>query len=624
VRQPGNWRALRSWIREVPTSDPIDRRNAVTVQVLCLGLTVLLAVHVGASAVELLPRGFGVFLAEVPASSLSLAATLTAWWLIRRGEVRPAFWLVSGGMVLILSVSLVIRGYHYHQVFLLRTLGVVLALAALLLGRRALWICVAAIVAGCAIGALRDKGYLGGAGPLPLESPPLGMLGSTLLTLALFALVMDRFGSTLRQGFAALLDRQSRLEATARELEQKNQGLAEEITRRQQTEALLVEAQKLKAVGELSSGVAHDFNNLLTVVMGFADLAQRNVSPGSAVSLDLDEIRLAAQRGAELTRQLLAFARRQRNRPRRVQVESVVRGMNKLLQQLVGPRLQLRLELAPNGWTVRIDPAQFEQVLVNLVVNARDASPNGGTVTIATRRQALGLVRGPSQSLPPGDYVSMTVTDTGTGMDEHTRSRIFEPFFSTKPNGRGTGLGLAMCHGIVQQAGGAILVISAPDGGSSFEVLLPRVAGAPDVDEAELVPVGQGGSETILDVDDDLTVRAATVRLLRQLGYEVLEARDPDDAVAVVRGHQWPIHLVLSDVIMPGGGGEALVERVHHLRPGLRVLFMSGYAGEPPGRFGVTARDLPLLSKPFTSAELDRAIRATLEISSQPEMSSGI
>jgi signal transduction histidine kinase/CheY-like chemotaxis protein len=619
----GNWRALGSWIRDIPAGDPVDRRNAVTMQIFCLALTVLLLITLGANGVGTLSRGFGAFLAQVPATLLSLAATLVAWWLIRRGRIRPAFWLVSGGMVLILSVSLVIRGYYYHQLFMLRTSGIVLAMAALLLGRRALWTCLGSILICASIGILRDRGPLQGVAPEPLEDTPLGMFGSTVLTLTLFGLVMDRFGATLREGFAALLDRQTKLEATARELEAKNQGLAEEITRREQTENLLVEAQKLKAVGELSSGVAHDFNNLLTGVMGFADLAQRSLPQDSAAYLDIEEIRVAAQKGAELTRQLLTFASRQRHRPRRIQVEPIIRGMSKLLQQLLGSRVLLRLELASDPWTVRIDPVQLEQVLVNLVVNARDATPDRGTVTITTGRRPQDDPTGLPRGLPSGDYVSLAVIDTGTGMDEATRSRIFEPFFSTKPQGRGSGLGLPMCYGIVQQAEGAILVTSSPEGGSTFEVVLPRVAGAPELDETEELPTGRGGSEPILVVDDDLTVRAATVRLLRELGYQVLEARDPDDAVAVLRGHPWPIHLVLSDVVMPAGGGQALADRLHRLRPEVRILFMSGYAAEQPGRFGMIPGDQPLLSKPFTSADLDRAIRATLETTGLTEARGG-
>ena len=395
----GNWRALGSWIRDVPAGDPVDRRNAVTDADLLPRVDRPVPDHLGANAVERFPGACGAFLAQVPATLLSLVATLGAWWLIRRGRIRRAFWLVSGGMVLILSVSLVIRGYHYHQLFMLRTSGIVLAMAALLLGRRALWTCLGAIVICAIIGKLRDRGLLQGVHPGPLEDTPLGMLGSTLLTLTLFGLVMDRFGATLREGFAALLDRQTKLEATARELEAKNQGLAEEITRRQQTESLLVEAQKLKAVGELSSGVAHDFNNLLTGVMGFADLAQRTLPHDSAAYLDIEEIRLAAQKGAELTRQLLTFARRQRHHPRRIQVEPIIRGMSKLLQQLLGCACAAA-GTGPRPLDGAHRSAQFEQVLVNLVVNARDATPDRGTVTITTARARRTTRRGSQGTAP--------------------------------------------------------------------------------------------------------------------------------------------------------------------------------------------------------------------------------
>jgi signal transduction histidine kinase/ActR/RegA family two-component response regulator len=587
----------------------MDRRNAVTVQLLCLALTAVLVIHLVADAVQWLPVGATAYLRQVPADLATLTLVGLTWCLIRRGATRPAFAVLTGGMVVVLAVSLVARGYHFHQLFLLRTFGVVLALPALLLGRRALWASATAIALGCALGTLRDHGYLGGHGPLPMESSAVGILGSTLLTMAVFVLVMDRFGSTLREAFTDLLDRQNGLEAAAAELARKNRDLAEEVRRRQETEAQLVEAQKLKAIGELSAGVAHDFNNLLTGVIGFADLAIRGLPADSPVAPDLDEIRRAAQRGARLTGQLLAFARRQDARPSRIHVETVVAGMTKLMEKLLGDADGLRVELSPTRWTVCMDPSQLEQVLMNLIVNARDATAAGGTVTVTTGHRRLDT---PLAGLAAGDYVALTVTDTGSGMDEATRLRVFEPFYSTKPQGQGTGLGLAVCHGLVHQAGGAIQVLSQPGAGSSFEVLLPRVAGEPEADRATAVVPGRGGGETILVVDDDLSVRATIVRSLRDLGYDVFEARDPDDAVAVLRAHASPVHLVLTDVIMPGGGGPALVARLRRIRPGLRVLLMSGFAGRLPGRLDMVEAGGPMLGKPFTTDELDQAIRAAL------------
>ncbi len=381
-------------------------------------------------------------------------------------------------------------------------------------------------------------------------------------------------------------------------------GTMMDVTENKQLEARLLQSQKLESIGRLAGGVAHDFNNLLTVILGSTYLAERDPMLTPPTREHMEGIREAAERASQLTSQLLAFARKQVLRLRVLSVDQVVREMEGMLRRLLGEDVLLRTQLAPDLWPVRADRAQLEQVLVNLAVNARDAMPEGGSLTISTADVTL-VDEAARRDLPPGDYVRLAVTDTGVGMDAATREHVFEPFFTTKGRA-GTGLGLATCYGIVSQLGGQITVESAPGKGSTFTVLLPRVRERPEAPERR-PDVATGGREVVLLVEDEPLVRNLATNGLALHGYRVLSAPTPADALRLAREHQGPIDLLVTDVVMPGMSGRQLAEEFKVLRPGAPIVFMSGYtdaALDPGARF---------LQKPFTPAALARVVRETLD-----------
>ena len=382
--------------------------------------------------------------------------------------------------------------------------------------------------------------------------------------------------------------------------------VARDVTASKQLEAQLRQAQKMEAVGLLAGGIAHDFNNLLTVITAYGQLLRAEFADGDERREEVEEVLKAAARGAELTRQLLAFGRKQVLRPRVVDVNGVVAGVRPMLARLLGADATLDARLAPSLSRVEADPGQLEQVLLNLTANAGDAMPGGGRVTIETADVELdaAAVRA-LPGLAPGRYVLVSVSDTGVGMDEATRLRVFEPFFTTKGTGKGSGLGLATVYGIVKQSGGAVTVRSAPGEGTTFEIYLPRAAreGGRDAGAAPPAPAAR---PTVLLVDDDDAVRSSARRALEGGGYEVLEAAHGAQALDVFAEHGGRVRLLVTDVVMPGLGGHALAERLRAQRAGLPVLFMSGYAvpDEPGGGPAVA----PLLAKPFTAEELLAAV----------------
>jgi two-component system, cell cycle sensor histidine kinase and response regulator CckA len=379
-------------------------------------------------------------------------------------------------------------------------------------------------------------------------------------------------------------------------------GVYQDITDRKRLEEQLRQAQKMEAVGQLAGGIAHDFNNLLTVINGFSQVTLDLLGRDDPARAMVDEIHSAGTRAASLTRQLLAFSRRQVLEPRVVDLNAVVGETERLLRRLIGEDVLLVTDLAPDLGRVRVDAGQMEQVLMNLAVNARDAMPRGGTLTIATR----------DETGPDGDVVHLLVTDTGCGMDPQTRARLFEPFFTTKEPGKGTGLGLAVVHGVVTQSGGRIEVESEPGKGTTFRIELPRAAG-PEPGEGSVGPVDlPRGTETLLLVEDEAAVRALDRRVLASCGYTVLEAKDGRDAVRVADGHPGKIDLLVSDVVMPHLGGRQLAERLAAGRSGLKVLFVSGYTDDAVVRHGVGS-EFAFLPKPFTPAGLARKVREVLD-----------
>jgi PAS domain S-box-containing protein len=394
-------------------------------------------------------------------------------------------------------------------------------------------------------------------------------------------------------------------------------GIFWDITESRNLEEQLRQAQKMEAVGRLAGGVAHDFNNLLTVIGGNADLAASTPQLPQDAHRHLSEITQATERAANLTRQLLAFSRRQALEPRVVNLNDVLSNMDKMLRRLIREDIELTTRPAKDLWAVCVDVGQIEQVVVNLAVNARDAMPNGGRLVFETANADLDEEYARSHSdAPPGHYVMLAVSDTGVGMANEVKERIFEPFFTTKEMGKGTGLGLPTCYGIVKQSGGHIWVYSEPGKGTRFKIYLPRVEKEPGAlprreDTADLPP---GGNETILLVEDDASVRAVASRILRDQGYTVLEAGNGEEALHVARRAPGKtIHLVLTDVVMPQMGGKELSQRLKALRPSVKVLFASGYTETGVVRNSAFEPGFVLLQKPFTKIALARKVREVLD-----------
>jgi PAS domain S-box-containing protein len=389
--------------------------------------------------------------------------------------------------------------------------------------------------------------------------------------------------------------------------------IGRDVTAERRMERQLQMAQRMEAVGRLAGGVAHDFNNLLTAIRGYAELLREDLPDAAPGREDVDEILTAAGRATALTRQLLAFSRQQVLRPRIVDLNELATGTEKLLRRLIGEDVQLAVHLAPVPVLVKADPGQIEQVIINLAVNSRDAMPQGGTLAIETSAVDLDESYA-AMHLPvvPGPYVMLTVTDTGVGMSKDVQARIFEPFFTTKEAGKGTGLGLATVYGIVKQSDGYIWVYSEPGQGTTFRIYLPRVAGEADAPLAAAPVVATGGSETILLVEDDEPLRRLARQVLERHGYTVLDAADPEQALAVA-AHVGVVQLLLTDVVMPGMGGRELAERLLRERPGLKVLYISGYADDAIAHHGMLTPGAELLQKPYGSEMLLRKVRETLD-----------
>jgi PAS domain S-box-containing protein len=391
------------------------------------------------------------------------------------------------------------------------------------------------------------------------------------------------------------------------------QQAAEEALRR--SEEQLRQAQKMEAVGQLAGGIAHDFNNLLTGILSYCDLLLDEVRSGDPIRGDVEQIRQAGQRAAGLTRQLLAFSRRQVLQPKVLSLNSVLADLDGMVRRLAGADVVVETEIDPGLWYVLADPGQLEQVVINLVVNARDAMPDGGRIAVTTANRIL-LPDTPDRpaGVRPGAYVALALSDTGVGMDPELQSRIFEPFFTTKEPGKGTGLGLSTVYGIVQQSGGHVGVRSAPGRGATFTVLLPRHAGADTAPAARpdrrRLP---GGTETLLLVEDEAAVRSSARRLLERNGYTVLEARHGGDALRIADESERPIDLVLTDLVMPEMGGRELVERLRAHRPALKVVFMSGYTEKAIAVDGVMPPHTGFVEKPFTVEQLMRRVREILD-----------
>ena len=392
-------------------------------------------------------------------------------------------------------------------------------------------------------------------------------------------------------------------------------SLVQDVTERVALEERLRQSQKMEAVGRLAGGVAHDFNNLLTVIMGYSQLLTDGLPPASRLLDATGQIRSAADRAAGITRQLLAFSRKQVLSPRVIDLNDIMLNLDTMLRRLIGEDVEVLTVPGRNLGAVKADPGQIEQVIMNLALNARDAMPNGGKLTLETENMDLDdAYASEHQPLRPGRYVMLAVSDTGTGMSPETQAHIFEPFFTTKEVGKGTGLGLSMVYGIVKQSGGYIWVYSEPDRGTSFKIYLPRVDQPAETVGVEKRPAGvQRGTETILLVEDDTQLRQLTSSVLAHCGYKVLPAGGTEEGLALCRENHRNIHLLVTDVIMPGMNGRQLAEQVKQISPSTRVLYVSGYTSNAIVHYGVLDRGLWFLPKPFSLSDLVAKVREVLD-----------
>jgi signal transduction histidine kinase/ActR/RegA family two-component response regulator len=383
---------------------------------------------------------------------------------------------------------------------------------------------------------------------------------------------------------------------------------------RARLQSRLSQATKMEAIGRLAGGVAHDFNNLLTTILGYSEMILSQLNEEDAFRTEVEEIHRAGEYAANLTQQLLAFSRKQVIKPRIIDLNDAVKNSRKMLERLIGDNIDLKFILAPDIGRIKVDPHQIDQVLLNLVVNARDAMPNGGTLTISTGSEALEKESAhPHLEIADGSYVVLTVADTGMGMSEDTKARLFEPFFSTKEDSKGAGLGLAMIYGITKQNRGAITVNSEPSAGTVFKIYLPRTDEKP---VARIIPLriaSPTGSETILLVEDDEMVRRLSQRVLTHLGYEVLQANDIDDAIRICNENPAPIDLLLTDVMMPEMNGVDLYTLLKARRPDMKALFMSGYAEDVVVRQGVIPEGTEFIQKPFNMEDLANRVRQVID-----------
>jgi two-component system cell cycle sensor histidine kinase/response regulator CckA len=393
-------------------------------------------------------------------------------------------------------------------------------------------------------------------------------------------------------------------------------GVGRDITERKQLEDQLHQAIKMEAIGRLAGGVAHDLNNALTPIMGISEILLKELGPGHPIYEDIQEIKESGERCVSLTRQLLAFGRRQPLDMKVLNINDAVINIEKLLARVIGEDIGLVQFLDPELGNVKADVGQLEQIIVNLAVNARDAMPDGGKLTIETKNVTLDEEYSNNHvSTAPGPYVMLAVSDNGTGMDAETRAHIFEPFFTTKEIGKGTGLGLSTVYGIVKQSGGNIGVYSEPGKGTTFKIYLPRVEEEAEETRARkrVSAISYRGSETILLVEDEDSVRKVAKRILEEQGYQILEAGNSEQALKLSESYKRPIHIIITDVVMPGMSGKEMSERLLISRPGIKILFVSGYTDNAIVHHGVLEKGTNFLQKPFTVESLTAKVRTVLD-----------
>jgi signal transduction histidine kinase/CheY-like chemotaxis protein len=407
------------------------------------------------------------------------------------------------------------------------------------------------------------------------------------------------------------------VEITATYLEYQNEGFSfsfsRDITRRKQMEEQLMQARKMEAIGQLAGGVAHDFNNMLCVILGYTELIKSRLAPDDPSFREMLEIEKAASHSRDITRQLLAFSRKQMIAPRPINLNKLIANTETTLARLIGEDIELRFYPGKDLWQIKFDPSQIDQILINLAVNARDAMPDGGKLTIETANVSLDEAYCQDhREFRPGHYVLLTVSDNGVGMDPETLTHIFEPFFTTKDVDKGTGLGLATVYGIIKQNDGAINVYSEPGLGTTFKMYLPKIMKEDEIVEKAEEAAEDVATETILLVEDEEMVRGMTTAMLETIGYTVLVAETPSDALSMCEKKDISIDLLITDVVMPEMNGNELRDRINAIRPGVKTLFMSGYTSNVIVHHGVLDEEMYFIQKPFTLKDLQKKVHNAL------------
>jgi signal transduction histidine kinase/CheY-like chemotaxis protein len=595
-------RAMQAWLSRVRGRDALERRQAWLLQIALIVLAA--AFVVGATSNALQPAAsLGGVAGWANLIAGAIAIVLIA--VLRRGHFRVVatatvvFLILAFGAALASSEPTMAGPY-------LALLMVPIVLAGLTLPGRALLATFVAVVAVALLAANVQP---------PTPGLPLSAVMANFVYAAVFiTAVVFGFGGTLRQTLARAIAHEQELEAARNELEIAIVRLRVETEERERLEGQLAQGQRLESIGRLAGGVAHDFNNLLTAIIGYAALLDDDLAGPDGPNPEVAGIRSAADQAASLTRQLLAFSRNQELSLDVLDLGNVVAGIEPLLRRLLGERVVLVTRPGGDLWPVLADRSQLEAVIVNLAVNARDAMPNGGTLTIETSNVELDeTYQRTHAEVTPGPYTMVAVSDTGAGMDTETLSHIFEPFFTTKALGKGTGLGLATVYGTVRQSGGNIWVYSEPDQGTSFKIYLPRTDRVAEGAEP-VAPVGRSTGrhdETVLLAEDEALVRKFLVTAIERAGYVVVAVASAEAAIEYLARPETAVGVIVTDVVMPGMSGPELIEEVWRTRPGLPAIFMSGYTAA-----AMEQRTIPdgvaLLEKPFTSEQLQAALDAAL------------
>jgi signal transduction histidine kinase len=568
-----------AWFRKVDLDEAFEVRNALMVQLICAGLLTYLAFSEVIRFLTRSPSLSATYLVPSLFNAAVGAGLAIAWWRVRRGRMDQALVFLVAPSVGFGWLVICLFGLSF-SLDTMRAFPVIFALTALLSGRRALWLSLAAVVLGMAMGHLRDLGMLGPAPVVPPYVPTLRPAGQTVLGFLALAVVLDRFGVALRDALVTAIAGRKKL--------------ADEMEQRVRAQVALAASQRLETVGRLSAGVAHDFNNLVMIIGSAAAIAQKHAGKPEVVASSLTTITDATRRVEHLTRQLLTFAKRQVVVPTVVCADELLARLVPLLQRVAGEAVTLVPRLEAHEAQLRIDPVQLEQLVLNLVSNSRDAMSKGGTI------QLLTDVASGSEAGREGEHVRVRVVDDGVGMDDATRARIFEPFFTTKPNG--TGIGMAACLEIVTQANGRLSVESAPGKGTTVTAVFPIVrdsARGSATNAARLAASGKG--ETVLVVEDQAPLRGALAQGLTERGYRVIEAANGTDALAAASAEQSTLRVVVTDLHMDGLPGAEVIERVRAWQPGVKFLLMSGDA-EALARAAVWAPEgTRVLAKPIST-----------------------